>query len=440
MNEEQSRLTSGDLLAIFVLLVLFVFGGCSTTHQPLATVSPSSYSNEADPNASRVAVAPSASLLLPADWPSMAALPFDEAILNSLGSLLSLVELPIPGAKQVLIVDPIIDSSSGMQSVATRRIETRLADLVRKKYPHFTIQSLARHVDQTAVLLLGTMTAVNASGHAGGRREAYRICLALADLKTRKIISQEIAKVQFKGVDPTPTRAFSEAPVWVSDEETQVYFHSCDGSKPGDSIPEKYLQSLATRALINEAGMHYEAGRYKQALDLYTQAAPAAKENELRIRNGIYLANLKLGRNDAAAAAFGEIIELGMTHDHFAMNFLFKAGSAAFPPDNKIYPIWLREIARRASHSASCLEVVGHTSPSGPEPLNERLSYQRADYIKKLLELEAKELVGRITAHGVGAKQNLIGTGRDDLSDALDRRIAFRVASCSRLDTQTAHR
>ena len=82
----------------------------------------------------------------------------------------------------------------------------------------------------------------------------------------------------------------------------------------------------------------------------------------------------------------------------------------------------------------------GHTSRSGPEPVNERLSLKRAEYIGKHLETEAGDLAGRVIAHGAGSRDNLVGTGKDDMSDALDRRVAFQVISCAELATQTAQR
>ena len=93
--------------------------------------------------------------------------------------------------------------------------------------------------------------------------------------------------------------------------------------------------------------------------------------------------------------------------------------------------MWMKEIARRTMQSNSCLEIVGHTSRSGPEPLNERLSLLRAEYGKKRLEAEATELAKRTIANGVGSKENLVGTDKDDLSDALDRRVVFQVISCA---------
>ena len=74
--------------------------------------------------------------------------------------------------------------------------------------------------------------------------------------------------------------------------------------------------------------------------------------------------------------------------------------------------------------------MTGHTSPTGPEPLNERLSLLRAEYVKLRLEGTSPALTKRMIANGVGSKQTMVGTGRDDASDALDRRVEFKVIGC----------
>ena len=40
-------------------------------------------------------------------------------------------------------------------------------------------------IDKQPVVLIGTFTAINNAGVAGGPRDVYRICLALADLKDK---------------------------------------------------------------------------------------------------------------------------------------------------------------------------------------------------------------------------------------------------------------
>jgi hypothetical protein len=42
------------------------------------------------------------------------------------------------------------------------------------------------------------------------------------------------------------------------------------------------------------------------------------------------------------------------------------------------------------------------------------------------LEGDEPSLKKRTVAFGVGSRENLIGTGRDDASDVLDRRVEFK--------------
>jgi outer membrane protein OmpA-like peptidoglycan-associated protein len=115
------------------------------------------------------------------------------------------------------------------------------------------------------------------------------------------------------------------------------------------------------------------------------------------------------------------------------VRLLFRPGSTQFWPDEQIsapYPMWLQQIADTAAQTGTCLEVVGHTSPTGSAALNERLSVLRAESIRAALERDNPKLAGKIIAHGMGSRENLIGTGKDDASDALDRRVEFKVLKC----------
>ena len=75
--------------------------------------------------------------------------------------------------------------------------------------------------------------------------------------------------------------------------------------------------------------------------------------------------------------------------------------------------------------------MVGHTSATGLPAINDRLSGLRADYIKDRLEDEQRSLRGRLIATGKGSREMIVGTGKDDASDALDRRVEFKTAQCS---------
>jgi len=362
-------------------------------------------------------------------------LPFDEAVLKAANDLLSKAQQPsTAAAKQTLVIDPLIDGMTGYQSSATLSMQARIEQLARDQYPQFDVQPFsAAAVEQAPIVLVGTFTTVNQDGKTEGSREAWRICLALADLQAGKIIAKGVARAQIAGVDATPTRHFRDSPAWMRDPAIEGYIKTCQGTKPGDPINPVYASRIKTAAVISEAIEDYDAGRYQQALDRYTAALSMPGGEQLRTYNGLYLANWQLGRRDAATQSFGQLVDYGLANKSLAMKFLFKPGSTAFLPNPQVtraYPLWLKQIAARAEQSKTCLEIVGHSSPTGPEPLNERLSLRRAESIQQRLTAQAPALGKRTLAAGRGSREALVGTGADDLSDGLDRRVSFDVMDC----------
>lgn len=372
-------------------------------------------------------------------------LPFDEAVLKAANDLFAKVQLPPAGSaspvKHALVIDPLVDGMTGNQSAATLSMQSRIEQLAREKYPQFEVQPFsASNVEKSPLVLVGTFTPVNKEGKTEGTREAYRICLALADLKSGKIVGKGTVRAQPQGVDATPTPYFRDSPAWTKDPATEGYIKTCQGTKPGDPINPVYADRIKTAALISEAIEAYDASRYQQALDRYTQVLQMPGGDQLRTYNGIYLANWKLGRRTAATQSFGKIVDYGLANKRLAVQFLFKPGSTAFLPNPQVsgpYPLWLNQIATHAANSSACLEIAGHTSPTGPEPINQRLSLRRAEYIKQRLDSQAAELDKRTIATGKGSSENLVGTGKDNLSDALDRRVSFQVIDCASGDAST---
>ena len=58
------------------------------------------------------------------------------------------------------------------------------------------------------------------------------------------------------------------------------------------------------------------------------------------------------------------------------------------------------------------------------------LSRRRAETVQVLLERNNGDLKQRLSAAGMGSKELLVGIGTDDLRDALDRRVEFKVIEC----------
>jgi outer membrane protein OmpA-like peptidoglycan-associated protein len=365
-------------------------------------------------------------------------LPFDEAVMKAANDLFAKAQLPAAGTsspvRRALVIDPLVDGLTGVQSTATQSMQSLIEQVARDKYPQFEVQPFsASNVATSPIVLVGTFTGVNKEGKTEGTRQAYRICLALADLKSGKIVGKARAFAQMQGVDATPMRYFQDSPPWTQDPATEAYIKTCQGTKLGDPIDSIYVDRIIAAALINDAMNAYNTGRYRESLDLYTNALQTTGGDQLRVYNGVYLANWKLGQRNAAAQAFAKIVDYGLANKRLAVKFLFKPGSTAFWPDPQVsepYAGWLQQIAAGTSKHNACLEITGHTSPTGPEPLNERLSLLRAEYIKQRLESDAPELGKRTIADGKGSRENMVGTGRDDATDALDRRVEFKVLEC----------
>ena len=360
---------------------------------------------------------------------------FDAALLKAANDLFSKAKLEGAPDKVTLIIDPLIDGVTGAQSNATHLEEKRVIEPVKSNYPRFQVARFSSDtVAKSPIVLIGTFTAINNAGVAGGARDAYRICLALADLKTKTIISKGVARALPEGIDPTPAAFFADSPVFAKDVSTDSYIKSCQGSKVGDTIDQAYADRILVASLVNDGIEAYDAGRYRDALDVYQSALKTPGGDQLRVLNGIYLANYKLHRTKPAMEAFGKLVDYGLKSDRLAVKFLFKPGSTQFNTDAKVrapYSAWLEKIAERTAANKGCLEIVGHTSATGLAPINDRLSGLRADYIKDRLEDEEHSLRERLIATGKGSREMIVGTGRDDASDALDRRVEFKVVKCS---------
>ena len=210
-------------------------------------------------------------------------------------------------------------------------------------------------------------------------------------------------------------------------------------AKVGDTVSKDFIDGLTTASLISQGDVAFNAGSYQSALDLYTSAKRSPAGDQLKAYNGAYLSYMRLNLEPQASDAFGEAVGYGLRRNRLAVKFLFQPGSTQFYQDPAVsgqYPVWLDQIARQtAQYTAKangCIEVSGHTSRSGSADINERLSLQRAQYVKGRLEADVPELANRLVTVGSGSSQMMVGTGKDDLSDALDRRVEFKpIAKCN---------
>jgi outer membrane protein OmpA-like peptidoglycan-associated protein len=347
---------------------------------------------------------------------------------------------PPPSGRYPVVVDPWIDVTTGSQVATTKLMQQELATLAPQHFPQlellpFTPENLARK----PVVLLGAIAPVAGAGSMEpvvGRPGAYRVYGMLADLGTGKIAATDSVWVRPEDIDATPIPFFRDSPVWVPDESVVAYLRTLQ-ARPGDPIDPAYLQNLQAEALITNANTAYGQGEYQPARELYKEASDLREGgHQLRVYDGLYLTNWALGDRQSATQAFTELVDYQVAHGRLSVKFLFRPDSTAFWPDPTIsapYEDWLRVIAQRAVSNDVCLHLTGHASPSGSAELNDRLSLARAARLRQdLLGIEPR-LRGKITVAGAGSREAIVGTGRDDATDLVDRRVDFQMEPCARV-------
>jgi outer membrane protein OmpA-like peptidoglycan-associated protein len=328
------------------------------------------------------------------------------------------------------VVDPMLDGTSGQQTEVTRIAEQRVAERVRSRFKQFTVSAFdATGLAGAQFVLNGTLTQTSSTAGAA----QYRLSLALTDIKTGLVLAQTASRVGDNNLNTSPTAVYRDSPVIAKDRVVEGYIRTSQ-TKAGMPADALYLERLPTSALLADANAAYNEKRYTEALARYEAASLRPDGQQMGIYSGLYLSQTQLGQTDAAEKTFGLMVRLGLATNNLSVKFLFKPGTTDFVVDTRVsgpYPMWLRQIARQSALIEQCVVVTGHTSRTGSEQINSRLSLQRATYVKRRLETEAPELTRKLRDAGLGFRENIVGTGTDDLRDALDRRVEFKVIACN---------
>jgi outer membrane protein OmpA-like peptidoglycan-associated protein len=361
---------------------------------------------------------------------------FDEAVNVATDALVAqLQKAPGPSvktqARRGVVIDPMVDAVSGQQTATTHLLEQRVAEQLASSHSLFDVMPFQiSNLSKAQYLLTGTMTRVPSS--QSGAAQVFQINLALTELQGGTVVAQASSRARDEGLDTNPTRYYRDSPVVVKDKVVDGYIATSQ-TPPGSPADPVYFERIATATTVSEATIAYNNESYHDALALYQTAAAKPGGEQLRVLNGIYLASWKLRRANEAEEAFGKVVALGLSSNNLGVKFLFNPGTTNFWSDPQVsgpYGFWLRQIARQAVGTKVCMNVVGHTSRTGSQAYNDRLSLQRAAYIKQRLDKEAPPLASRTKASGVGFRENLVGTGTDDARDALDRRVEFKITEC----------
>ena len=335
-------------------------------------------------------------------------------------------QLGLLRGNRTVVFDPLLDGASGEQTAGTEIVQRRLGPALEQRARGVRVLAFDGEGAATADLVAtGTLTALDGD-------DAYRLVLALSDQRSGLVVAQAAVRFRQPELDTTPTPFYEESPSLVRDRSVEGYLKTAEtpAGQPADPL---YISQLPTAALLAEALAAYNADDWESALAFYQAAAERPDGQQMRTFNGLYLSHLRLDQRDEARAAFGQIVTLGLATNNLAIKLLFRPGSTDYWPDRRVsgvYPMWLGQIARAVDESDACLEVIGHTSRSGTAAYNDQLSLARARRVQTQLDAQVPGLRRRMRASGRGFRDNIVGTGADDATDALDRRAEFRVVPC----------
>jgi outer membrane protein OmpA-like peptidoglycan-associated protein len=327
---------------------------------------------------------------------------------------------------RAMVIDPLLERSTGQQTLTTRRVQEELAAALATGLTGVTILPFnSDGAAKSRFVTTGTVVVTEAP-------DRYGVSVSLTDRQTGMVVAQSAARFRQAGLDATPTPFYRDSPSLTRDRMVNGYISTSqtEAGKPADPL---YVDQVPTAALLASATTALEAERWDDALTGYTAAAARPDGQLLSTFNGIYLSNIRLGRMAGAEEAFGKIATLGLATNNLAVKLFFRPNSTDFLADPRlsgVYPMWLRQIGKAATASSSCLKIVGHSSHTGTEAFNDKLSLDRAIAVQGLLPPEVQK---KSRTSGVGFRENLIGSGTDDARDAPDRRVVFEVISCADL-------
>jgi len=228
--------------------------------------------------------------------------------------------------------------------------------------------------------------------------------------------------------DTTPMDIYKDSPAFLKGKNYEAYVTSVK-KKPEETISKDYNDRLRTKSMRVKGDMLYEEQEFNKSLAYYNQVAGGQNEQELEILNGQFTNLVKQQHMDKAEEVYAKLLKTIIAETNEIANKIIFAPNSKVPLENNagLYKIYIKQIANLVVAGPECrVKIIGHSSKTGAEDLNDKLSLQRAEWIQNQMALYAPKIKGKSETIGCGFKENLVGTGKDDITDAIDRRVEFK--------------
>jgi outer membrane protein OmpA-like peptidoglycan-associated protein len=326
-----------------------------------------------------------------------------------------------------IVIDPFFDADSGYPVKINPRINSILSLEIARRFV-VTGGMVPENLEISEFVLTG-MVSLGEAAQGGGR--AYKVYAAVFDKPSG--IVQASAVVYIDSFDTTPMQIYQDSPVFLKGQNFDAHVSSVK-KKQKEAVVKGYQDKLPASSLRVKADLLYEQKEYLDSLDYYRKAAGNEKTlQDLEILNGIFTNMVRQGRFKDAEPVYGQLLRVSINETKGV------ASKITFGPNSKspvagmagVYGIYVRQIAKLVGSLPNCrVKIIGHSSRTGSEAYNGKLSLQRALSIQKQICTFAPSASGRCEAVGRGFQDNIIGSGADDSSDEIDRRVEFKFTTC----------
>lgn len=327
-------------------------------------------------------------------------------------------------------VAPAINFHSGEITASGRELQIMMALDLKSALGDVVVQSLGGEERQKWNWVLSPSVTFERPQALDSAQAWFRVDIAVVNPSGKSLPGLSF-RVNASNFDATPSRFYREAPLFLTGQYQQTRHEFAKGSRSLIS-QEKRNRFLSVEGRLQEAVLKYEAGDFRQALTGFSSILHDDPDN-LAALSGRYQSLHEVGNAAEIEVALGQLVRAAISQGNISLKFLFQVRSVDFRDDAVItrrYQLWLKQMAKQLLASEKCVTVVGHASRSGSAEFNQQLSLSRAKLVLAQLLRFSPELKGRVRVEGRGYLDNLVGSGSDDSTDAIDRRVDFRLENC----------
>jgi outer membrane protein OmpA-like peptidoglycan-associated protein len=329
-----------------------------------------------------------------------------------------------------LLLDTFLDADSGQALTLNKSAEKILTLTLGDR---FTVIQMDAALENDAIdFVLSGILQYEATVPSSDQK-GYHFYVAVYEMQTGIIRATSDALIEIPEYKPTST--YEDSPLFLRDGKLDELKTSVKRS-PGQKMSTGYLSYLDTKKYLVAAEKAYDGGDNAKALTYYTEAEKRPNGKNMTVYSGLYNTARQLNQSDDAERYFSQLIDTSIDEKkRIEIKLLFKVNSAYFIDIGdmpKHYGMWLRQISSQFQKRGECVKIIGHSSHTGKQDYNVKLSEKRAQLVQQVLAVKYPEIKKKTEIMGMGYAENIVGSGTDDAQDAIDRRVEFRLEECTK--------